>query len=82
MTGTAPAPASEVLLTAGDAAAGERLRGREIGGGLDAHLERSATMAAHLDAHAPDWVHRVPTDDRTVPEVADAVVRLSGWGRR
>jgi hypothetical protein len=67
------------LLTASDATAEARLRGREIGGELDAHLKRSAFMAGHLDAHAPDWVHRVPTDDRTVPEIAEDVVRLTGW---
>ncbi|RRR98768.1 hypothetical protein EIW28_17545 [Glycomyces terrestris] len=70
------------LLTARDDTAGQRLRGREIGSALDAHLERSARMAGHLDEHAPDWVHRVPTDGRTAAEVADAVVRLTGWADR
>jgi hypothetical protein len=71
-----------VLLTAGDAAAGERLRARETGSLLEPHLRRSAFMAGHLDANTPDWVHRVPTDDRSVPEIADAVVRLTGWSER
>jgi gluconate kinase len=68
-----------VLLTADDAAAEERLRTREIGGYLEPHLERSRHMARYLDAHAPAWVHRVPTGGRTVPDIAVAVIALTGW---
>lgn len=68
-----------VLLTADDTAAEERLRVREVGSYLEPHLERSANMARRLDAHAPAWVHRVPTGGRTVPEIARAVIALTGW---
>lgn len=71
-----------VLLTADDAATEERLRTREIGSYLEPHLQRSKHMARHLDAHAPAWVHRVPTDGRTVPEIAAAVIALTGWTER
>jgi len=57
----------------------ERLGRREVGSGLEDHLRRSARAAAALDADAPAWVVRVPTDDRSVAEVAARVVAASGW---
>jgi hypothetical protein len=68
-----------VLLTAEDATANVRLRGREIGGQYEAHVARSAAAARHLAATAPTWVHRVPTDGRSVVDVAARVVALTGW---
>jgi cytidylate kinase len=68
-----------VLLTASDATALERLRRREIGGGLDAHVERSTATASRLDEAAPSWVRRITTDDRTVYDIAAEVLALSGW---
>lgn len=68
-----------VLLTASDATVLERLRRREIGGGLDAHIERSTAAARHLDEAAPAWVRRIVTDDRTVSEIAADVMAASGW---
>lgn len=71
-----------VLLTASDATALERLRRREIGGGLDAHLERSTAAARHLDQAAPSWVRRITTDDRTAYDIAADVIAFSGWQPR
>ncbi|NUQ86903.1 MAG: hypothetical protein HOQ43_00335 [Glycomyces artemisiae] len=68
-----------VLLTAADATAANRLRGREIGGAYDAHVERSARAAAYLEANAPAWIRRVPTDDRTVTDIAAEIVAHTGW---
>jgi hypothetical protein len=68
-----------VLLTAGDATILGRLGQREIGSALGAHLERSATAARHLEETAGDAVHRVPTDDRTVADIAAEIVGLTGW---
>jgi hypothetical protein len=68
-----------VLLTAGDTVAEDRLRGREIGSDLDAHLVRSRRMADYLDREAPPWVHRLGTDGQSVTEIAARIVRLSGW---
>jgi hypothetical protein len=70
-----------VLLTASDETAAERLAGREIGGGLDVHLERSRRAAKWLDTKAPSWVVRVTTDGRSVIEVAAEIVGLSRWPR-
>ena len=69
-----------VLLTASDAKVSERLTRREIGSALKYHLERSAANSAHLDTAAPEWVHRVSTDGRTVREIAESILRLTGWG--
>ena len=68
-----------VLLTASEATRSARLSQREIGSGLDRHLVSSRRMADHLQDHAPEWVTRVPTDDRTVTEIARTVIALSGW---
>jgi hypothetical protein len=68
-----------VLLTADDATAGQRLGGREIGSQLDAHVIRSAKMAVYLEAKAPAWVHRIPTDGRGAVEVAREIISKTGW---
>lgn len=68
-----------VLLTAQDATARDRLSAREIGSQLDAHLHRSATMAAHLETAAPTDVVRVPTDGRPVNEIAREVITATNW---
>lgn len=68
-----------VLLTAEDATAHHRLSGREIGSQLDAHLQRSAAMAVHLEDAAPPGVVRLPTDGRPVDVIARAVVAATGW---
>jgi hypothetical protein len=70
-----------VLLTATDHAVQERLAQREVGGGLAEHLERSRRMNEKLDVALP-WVHRLPTDDRTVVEVAAEIARLLSWSAR
>ncbi|MGA4838714.1 hypothetical protein [Streptomyces sp. G45] len=77
-----PARLVRVLLTASDAAVQRRLAGRERGSELDAQLRRSAFMARHLDTRVPADTHRVPTDGRTVSEVAAAVLRVTGWAAR
>lgn len=70
------------LLTATDATAEERLRGRESGSELERQLRRSAHMARYLEQRvprdAPDtwWV---ATDGRGVEDVAAEVVRATGW---
>ena len=69
-----------VLLTATDETTRARLGTREIGSGLEAHLERSRSMAALLEQRAPAGTHRVSTDQRSVVEVAADVIDRSGWG--
>src|SRR5258707_7446336 len=68
-----------VLLTCSDATARQRLARREIGGALEPNIERGKMAARELQDLAPDWVHRVSTDDRTVADVAAEVVGLAGW---
>ena len=68
-----------VLLTAEDATAGQRLRGREIGSQLDPHLVRSAKMAAYLDDTAPASAVRIRTGGRPVIEIARDVIAVTGW---
>ena len=68
-----------VLLTCSDATARRRLARREIGTGLDRHIERSDLMARKLDRGAPGWVHRVLTDGRAVADIAAEVISLAGW---
>ncbi|HEY3906182.1 MAG TPA: hypothetical protein VGM14_19895 [Streptosporangiaceae bacterium] len=68
-----------VLLTCSDATARQRLSRREIGSELNWHIERSGLTALRLDRRAPDWVHRVTTDHRTIPDIATEVKALTGW---
>jgi hypothetical protein len=68
-----------ILLTCGDTTARQRLAQREIGSGLDSHIERSGLMARRLDKHAPAWVHRVTTDSRAVTDIAAEIIALTGW---
>ncbi|MEV4510747.1 adenylyl-sulfate kinase [Dactylosporangium sp. NPDC049525] len=70
-----------VLLTSSDATARERLARREIGTALQRHVERSDAAARALDASAAPSVHRIPTDGRTVSELAAEVLALTGWHR-
>lgn len=68
-----------VLLTARDATARERLRGREIGSQLGPHIERSARMAVHLENTAPPPVLRISTDGRAVTDIAKEIIAATGW---
>jgi len=68
-----------ILLTASEETARDRLGRREIGTALDWHVERSTRAARELEEHAPPWIHRLPTDGRTVTEIADDAIALTGW---
>lgn len=68
-----------VLLTCTQESARERLRRREIGSTLAEHLASGIDMASRLQRAAPSWVHRIPTDDRTVADIAAEVISLTGW---
>ncbi|TDD51304.1 hypothetical protein E1286_10610 [Nonomuraea terrae] len=70
---------TSVLLTADDTTARQRLGAREIGSQLDPHLTRSAAMARHLDANAPSSAVRVPTDGRSVTDIARDVIAATHW---
>jgi predicted kinase len=68
-----------VLLTADDETANQRLSGREIASQYEAHVARGTAAAKHLEATAPPWVHRVPTDGKSIGEVAANAIALTGW---
>lgn len=70
-----------VLLTADDATIRSRLSAREVGSQFEAHVERSARMSAYLDEHTPEWIARVSTHGRSLVELAEDVVKLTGWTR-
>ena len=71
-----------VLLTSSDATARARLARREIGTAYDLHVSRSDAAARSLDASVPPSVHRIPTDDRTVADLAASILALTGWAAR
>jgi hypothetical protein len=68
-----------VLLIADDLTARQRLAKREIGTALDWHIERSGIVARELDQLSPSWVHRIPTDGRSVANIAAQIIGLTGW---
>ena len=67
------------LLTAMDETATQRLRMRELGGGLDWHVERSRFAASWLEKEAPPWVTRIATDGVTVEDLAKRLIELANW---
>ncbi len=71
-----------VLLTATDEITERRLRGREIGSELERELAGSRRKARLLDDHAPPDTVRVPTDGRSVVDIAAEVLAATGWVRR
>ncbi|AXG51693.1 hypothetical protein SLCG_0538 [Streptomyces lincolnensis] len=71
-----------VLLTATDRTAELRLRGREIGSEFEHELRGSVRKARMLDERAPGDTLRVATDGRSVIDIADEVVRATGWVTR
>jgi hypothetical protein len=68
-----------VLLTAADATAEQRLRGRELGSELEQEIRNSARKARMLDEGVPAGTVRVATDGRTVCDIADEAVAATGW---
>jgi hypothetical protein len=68
-----------VLLTCSDTTAHQRLTGREKGTELTRHVQRSDLMARELNLRAPRWVHRLETDDRTIPDLAAETISLTSW---
>ena len=68
-----------VLLTATDEITERRLRGREIGSELEREIAGSRRKARLLDDHAPPDTVRVPTDGRSVIDIATEVLAATGW---
>lgn len=68
-----------ILLSCSEETARRRLTQREVGSGLNQHLERSAAMATILDDGAPSWALRLPTDGRAVVDIAADAISHTGW---
>jgi hypothetical protein len=68
-----------ILLTCSDTTAHQRLAGREKGTELARHIERSDLTARELDQQVPRGVHRLATDNRTIPGLAAEVISLASW---
>ncbi|WSQ11028.1 hypothetical protein OG604_26630 [Streptomyces sp. NBC_01231] len=68
-----------VLLTAEETTVRERLARREIGSQLTAHIERSLRAAAELDEKAPAGTVRIPTDGRSIEDIAVRVIQAAAW---
>ncbi len=68
-----------VLLTAEEVTVRKRLAQREIGSELAVHIERSLRMARHLGEEAPAHTVRIPTDGRSVQDIARRVLRAAAW---
>lgn len=77
--GDGPVDVTPVLLTANGDTVRARLGGREIGGGLAVHLERSAARAAELAEGAGVSVVRIATDGRDSTAIAADVIAAAGW---
>ena len=56
-----------------------RVRKREIGSGLDWHVERAAELAALLTGEEVPCDHRVDTEGRTVFEIAAVIHGAMQW---
>lgn len=67
------------LLGASDKVTQGRLRQRERGSGLAAHLERSLLRATELEQAAPAWVHRLNTDGQKLSTLAHQLLLWTGW---
>ncbi|MET7418596.1 hypothetical protein [Dactylosporangium sp. NPDC005555] len=66
---------SEVLFLGGRSGVGKTSVAVEL------HVERSDAAARSLDASVPASVHRMPTDERTIPDIAADILALTGWCR-
>ncbi len=68
-----------VLLTASDATARERLVARELGSELEDGLKASHARSRVLHDGVAPGTARVQTDGRSVIDVANEIVALTGW---
>ncbi|TXI65805.1 ATPase [Mycolicibacterium mageritense] len=68
-----------VLLTCTDITARKRLGQREIGSTLESHLTSSANMSTRLQAGIAASTHQIPTDNRSVTDIATHIIDLTNW---
>lgn len=68
-----------VILTASDSTAVARLEEREIGSTLDQHVQSSVKMSQMLGELVDKSVQRVPTDNRSVVDIAVDILESANW---
>ena len=69
-----------VELTASEATLMERVRGRELGSGLDDQRRRTLRQAGEIEAERSPDVLLIETDGRSVVSTAERIVGLLDWG--
>ena len=70
-----------VQLSANHETLSARLKRREIGSGLDWHINRAAELSAILAADSTPADHRIATDDRDVIDIAEELASKLQWRR-
>jgi broad-specificity NMP kinase len=68
-----------IRLQASESTLAKRLERREVGSGAEEQLQRTLRQARRMAAESGDGLLRVPTDGRTPAELADTVLRETGW---
>jgi len=70
---------SSIQLTASNDVLEARLTSREIGSGLDWHINRAKELSATLSTgHAPGD-YKINTDGRGIVEIADEIITVIRW---
>jgi hypothetical protein len=68
-----------VRLTAGNATRESRLRGRTLGSAFDQEMQASDRTATFIKENDQPGLPTVSTDGKSVTEVAEEVLRITGW---
>jgi hypothetical protein len=68
-----------VRLQASEQTLTERLEQREIGSGAEEQLQRTLRQARRMAGEGDDGLLRVPTDGSRPPELAEQILRETGW---
>jgi broad-specificity NMP kinase len=68
-----------VRLQASESTLTERLERRETGSGMEEQLQRTLRQARRMATESGEGSLRVPTDGKTPAELADTVLRETGW---
>ena len=68
-----------IRLVASEATLVDRIRGREIGSGFEAQLQRTRKQLLALEKDPPTDAVILPTDGASTGEIADRIIDRSGW---
>jgi len=73
------ADVSTIQLSADTATLEARLKGREIGSGLEWHLNRASELLSSLKAASTPSDYRISTEGRDVVDIAEEIVSKIDW---